>query len=243
MQLPWQWRWGRNKTGMKLLVVSDVELPYLCCAPLKERFPNIDLVISCGDLSSEYLAYISDALNAPLYYVFGNHQGPLPYDDERIRKIPQGTDIDQKCVVDQTGLILAGVQGSLQYNYGHYQYTQLQMWLKVLAFVPTLLHNKIKYGRYLDVLVSHAPAWQLLDAKDWPHRGSKAFRWLIDTFKPMLHVFGHIHLLRQDAKFQMNIKHSLVMNTYGYREIEIIPPRKGYPYPRSGMLRLVRKGF
>jgi Icc-related predicted phosphoesterase len=228
---------------MKLLAVSDVEPPFIWSSQLKERFQDIDLVISCGDVSSEYLAFISDALNAPLYYVFGNHQGPLPFEDERVRKIPQGINLDQKCIVDETGLIIAGVQGSLQYNYGHYQYTQLQMWLKVLALVPILLSNKLKYGRYLDVFVSHAPAWQLLDAKDWPHRGSKAFRWLIETFEPMLHIFGHVHLYRQDAKYKMNIKHSVVMNAYGYREIEIIPPRKGYPYPRSGMFRLVRKGF
>jgi len=228
---------------MKLLAVSDVELPFLWSSQLKERFQDIDRVISCGDLSSEYLAYISDALNAPLYYVFGNHQGPLPFDEERVRKIPQGINLDQQCVVDETGLIIAGVQGSLRYNYGHYQNTQFQMWLKVLALVPTLLNNKLKYGRYLDVFVSHAPAWQLLDARDWAHRGSKAFRWLIETFEPMLHIFGHIHIYRQDAKFQMNVKHATVMNACGFRELEIIPPRKGYAYPRSGMLRLVRKGF
>jgi len=228
---------------MRLLAVSDIELPFIWSSHLKQRFPDIDLVISCGDLSCEYLAYVSDALNAPLYYVFGNHQGPLPGDEEQVRKIPQGINLDQHCLRDETGLLLAGVQGSLRYNYGQYQYSQLQMWLKVFSLVPTLLSNKIKYGRYLDVFVSHAPAWGLLDARDWPHRGSKAFRWLIETFAPMLHIFGHVHLYRQDAKCQMNVKHSLAMNAYGFREIEIIPPRKGYVFPRSGMLRLVRKGF
>jgi len=108
-------------------------------------------VVSCGDLFSEYLAYISDALNAPLCCVFGNHQGPLLYDEDRAKKITQGINIDQHCLMDETGLIIAGIQGSLHYNYGHFQYSELQMWLKVLGLVPALLSNKIKDAYVIEI--------------------------------------------------------------------------------------------
>jgi Icc-related predicted phosphoesterase len=39
--------------------------------------------------------------------------------------------------------------------------------------------NKLKYGRYLDILVTHAAPRGIHDAEDWTHIGIKAFNWLI----------------------------------------------------------------
>jgi hypothetical protein len=228
---------------MKLLAVSDIEVPLLCSPGSKNNFNPIDLLISCGDLPNDYLSCLADILNAPLCYVLGNHQISLQNKSENPLVMPDGTDLHQKCIIDGSGIILAGIQGSLRYNMGHNQYSQAEMWSFVLGLVPIFLVNKVRFGRYLDLFISHAPAWEILDGKDQVHRGSKAFRWLVDTFQPMLHLFGHVHLYRQDAKAQMYVKHTLAMNVYGYREIELIVPHRGQMYPKSGMTKLIKKGI
>ncbi len=58
---------------MKILSVSDVELGFISGPRVLERFKDIDLILSCGDLSYFYLEYIESMLNRPLYYVHGNH--------------------------------------------------------------------------------------------------------------------------------------------------------------------------
>ncbi len=228
---------------MKLLTVSDIEVPYLCSPAVNERFHKLDLIISCGDLGTEYLEFLADALNAPLYYVFGNHQAHSISDPEHKVMVPQGTSLHERCVVDHTGLIMAGIEGSLRYNYGPYQYSELEMWTKVLQFVPIFLINKVRFGRAVDIFVTHAPAWKILDKYDRPHRGSKAFRWLIQTYSPLLHVFGHIHLYRQDALASYMFRKTLAVNTYGFRQFNIEIPRKERSVLSTASVTVVKKGF
>ena len=49
---------------LKILSISDVELSLLYCSQTAERFSDVDLVISCGDLPASYLDYISSSINA-----------------------------------------------------------------------------------------------------------------------------------------------------------------------------------
>ena len=58
---------------MKILLVSDREEPYIWDYFDRERFKDIELVLSCGDLKAEYLSFIVTMIQAPLYYVPGNH--------------------------------------------------------------------------------------------------------------------------------------------------------------------------
>lgn len=60
---------------MKILVVADEENNYIWDHFDKNRFSDIDLMISCGDLKASYLSYLVTMINAPLYYVHGNHDG------------------------------------------------------------------------------------------------------------------------------------------------------------------------
>lgn len=227
---------------MKILAVSDVKLAVLSTCAIRERFQNISLIVSCGDLPFDYLELIADCLYAPVYYVFGNHQ-PYLESNEGIRfKLDGGIDLGDRCVRDSSGLILAGLDGCLRYDYGRHQYSQAEMWQKVINLIPQFYVNKIRYGRYLDVLVTHAPPWGINDRSDLPHQGFKAFRWLIKTFQPMLHLHGHVHLYRQNEEFQTRYLRTCVMNTYGYREIEIHLP-KNRPGKGQGSFELLQKRF
>lgn len=211
---------------MKILGISDTEIAFIYSRMVVERFADVDLVISCGDLPYYYLEYIVSMLNVPLYYVRGNHASRVELGSTTTRTSPWGAiDLHQKVVEDETGLILAGLGGCVTYNMGPYQYTQGQYWQKVFSLVPQLLANKIKLGRYLDIFATHAPPWKIHSMDDPAHLGVKAFNWLIKVFRPAYHLHGHIHIYRQDTIRQTTVDATQVINVYGYREITIPIPR------------------
>ena len=58
---------------MKVLGISDIVVPELSERFDARSFEGVELVLSCGDLPPEYLSSIREQLDAPLYYVRGNH--------------------------------------------------------------------------------------------------------------------------------------------------------------------------
>jgi len=216
---------------MKILAVSDVELDYIYSPSIKKRFSDVDLLISCGDLSYTYQEYMISMLDRTLYYVRGNHAPRFEEETSAgVRTHPWGgTDLHEQVIRDPSGLLLAGFEGSLRYNVGRFQYTQSQMWEKALGMVPRLIFNKLRYGRYLDILVTHAPPWQIHDDTDLPHQGIKAFRWLLQVFQPALHLHGHIHVYRPDVVTKTQFGKTWIMNVYGHRIIEIELPQGQKP--------------
>lgn len=210
---------------MKILSVSDVELGLIYSSQVAKRFPDIDLVISCGDLPVFYLDYISSTLNVPLYYVLGNHQNQKELREDGLpSRFPfTGYNLHKSCRTYNHQLLMAGVEGSLRYNKGDKQYTQKEMWTNVFGLVPGLFWNKIRYGRFLDIFVTHAAPWKIHDGEDLPHIGIKAYRWLDKVFKPLLHLHGHIHVYRNGTVTETMYYQTKIINTYGYREINIDP--------------------
>jgi hypothetical protein len=96
---------------------------------------------------------------------------------------------------------------------------QSAMWLQVFSLVPALLINKLRYGRFLDIFISHAPPWHIHDKDDPPHQGVKAFIWLLKIFKPLYLIHGHMHVYRSDEVILTRVGDSQVLNTYGYKEL------------------------
>jgi Icc-related predicted phosphoesterase len=203
---------------MKILSISDVLVPFIYTPQVKLRFADVDLVISCGDLPYYYQDYISTMLNVPLFFVRGNHDPKTEYGDKVNRSGPEGGIDLHRRVVYYRGLIIAGVEGSLRYRLGNYQYTQAEMWQHVWALLPALLRNRAVYGRYLDVFVTHAPPRDVHDQPDRVHQGVDAFRWLVRVFQPTYHFHGHIHLYRLDEETETLVGRTRVINTYGFRE-------------------------
>jgi len=221
---------------MRLLAVSDEELPLIYSPQIKSRFGDVDLAFGCGDLSYYYLEYIVSSLDIPLYFVRGNHANRIEYGCAGPRKAPWGAvDVHRRVVQDsKTGLLVAGIEGSLRYNLGKYQYTQAQMWQMVFHLVPRLLWNKVHHGRYLDVFISHAPPWGIHDQSDHAHQGVKAFRWLTETFQPALHLHGHIHIYTHNTVTETQVGKTLILNTYRYRTLTM----PGYPDPSTAAGRI-----
>jgi hypothetical protein len=134
---------------LKILALSDVELPAIYNSHIKERFGEINLVISCGDLPYYYLEYVITMLDVPLYYVHGNHVTAVQDSSGQHRANPWGAiNLHRKVIYNPDfDLILAGIEGSLRYSEGSYQYTSAKMWRMVLHMAPRLLLNKLRYGR------------------------------------------------------------------------------------------------
>lgn len=213
---------------MNILAVSDVELNIIYTPSIVERFRNTDLIIACGDLPYYYMEYMISTLNKTLYYVRGNH-APKRYEETEggPRTNPWGgIDLHRQVKRDPSGLLLAGIEGSLLYNEGKYQYSQFDMWVMILRLVPRLLLNRALYGRALDIFVTHAPPWEIHDEDDLPHQGIHAFRWLITAFQPALHLHGHIHVYHPWTVTETRVGATRVINTYGYREIQFDLPQR-----------------
>ncbi len=225
---------------MNILAVSDIELGFIYNLHFAQRFKDVDLMISCGDLPYYYLEFMISMIDRPLYFVRGNHSSLVETTSAGERNSPWGAvDLHRTAVRTPEGLLLAGVEGCLFYNEGRYQYTQSEMWSMVFGLAPTLFFNKMRFGRYLDIFVSHAPPWKIHDKDDLPHQGIKAFRWLLKVFKPTFHLHGHIHVYRSDVVTTTIFNETTVINCFGYRELTMNLPLEPHKQVKSDQRMIV----
>jgi Icc-related predicted phosphoesterase len=209
---------------VKILAISDKIIDFIYSPALRERFADIEMVVSCGDLPYYYLEYIVSVLNKPLYYVRGNHAHRVEHGPYGPRTHPWGAvDLDGR-TVEANGLLMAGFEGSMRYNRGPFQYTEGEMTLKVARVVPRLFLNRLHHGRFLDVLVTHSPPYRVGDDTDLCHTGFKVFRWFLRLFQPRWMLHGHIHLYHPSAVTHRTFHKSEVINCYGYKELELCRP-------------------
>lgn len=169
---------------MKILVLSDMVSPYYWNFFDKNKLKEIDCIISCGDLHSEYLSFLATFARGPVYYVRGNHD--KIYD----RKPPEGCiSIENRIEVFQ-GIRIMGLGGSMRYHPDQKdQYTEKEMKARVRKMRFQLMRKK-----GIDILVTHAPARGLGDGTDLPHQGFQVFRKLLDDYEPKYFIHGHVHL-------------------------------------------------
>jgi uncharacterized protein len=206
---------------VKILLLSDVIVSFIYSQQVKRRFSDVDLLIGCGDLAYYYLEYVYTVLDIPCFFVRGNHDKIVEYAQEGQRTAPAGAINLHRKVINHSGLLLAGVEGSLRYRPGPFQYSQSQMWGHVFHLVPGVLLNRLRYGRFLDVFVTHSPPAGIHDMSDFAHQGIKAFRWFLRVFKPSYHFHGHVHLYRPDMIKDSIFNRTQVINAFSYREIRL----------------------
>jgi len=207
---------------MKILSVSDVEVPFIHSPKILELFKDVDFVIACGDLPYAYQEYIISLLNVPLFFVHGNHDREVEMFPGGKRFQPNGGINLHRRVIRYKQMSLAGIEGSIRYKTeGKFQYKQSEMWMHVFRLVPSLFLNRMLLGRYLDIFVTHAPPWGTHDKEDFPHQGIKAFAWMNRVFRPSYHFHGHIHIYRPDEQRISMVDSTLVINTFGYQETTI----------------------
>ena len=219
---------------IKILCVSDSVDLVVYSQNVKERYKDVSFVIGAGDLKMRYYGFIVSMLNKPLYFVFGNHD--LKFLKRFKKKEPDNylnetncdksyfgsTYIGDKVIRDKkTGIILVGLGGSMKYNRGENQYSNRQMHVKILRLFPKLLFNKIFHGRWLDILVTHAPPFGIHDGEDACHIGFKAFLWFMRKFQPEYLLHGHVHLLDLNQKRETLYENTKVINVYSRYILEV----------------------
>jgi len=205
---------------MRILSLSDTLVTYIYSPQVRARFHGVDLILACGDLAYYYLEYVYNALDAPLFFVRGNHDAVIEYSTAGQRTAPHGCIDLHRRVVQYRGLLIAGVEGSARYRPGQFQYSQAEMWQHVLQLVPRLMLNRMQYGRYLDIFVTHAPPTGVHEGDDYTHRGVDAFRWLDVVFRPIYHFHGHIHIYNPNHPTKSMLGATQVINAYGFKEVE-----------------------
>ena len=113
---------------MKILSLSDIVVTRIYSPQVRVLFQDVDLVLGCGDLPYYYLEFIASMLDVPVYFVRGNHAEVVEYQEAGPRTHPHGT-IDLHCMgVNLNGLLFAGIEGSIRYRHGPFQYSQSEMW-------------------------------------------------------------------------------------------------------------------
>jgi Icc-related predicted phosphoesterase len=211
---------------MQFLTVSDEVVPAIYSLNIKDRFRSIDAVLGCGDLPPYYLEFIVTMLAIPCFYVHGNHNEVEFTESGEVLRAPRGCVLVEGRSMYHEGLIIAGLGGSIRYNNEPgSQYTEAQMLRRVWRLAPRLLINRMRYGRYVDVMLTHAPPLGIHNGPDYPHRGFQAFLTLMDLFKPRYLIHGHIHRSYGfSGVTETRYKETMVLNTAGYRLLSIDVP-------------------
>ncbi|MDR1837345.1 MAG: metallophosphoesterase [Treponema sp.] len=216
---------------MKILCISDQIDPQVYSPCIKERFSNVDLILSAGDLPLDYLDFIISSLNKPLFFVFGNHhteelkhyrkawsasQVQFDMDFFGCGAIHIGTNVKT-----EGNFIVAGLGGSMRYNNGSNQFTEFEMFIEVTKIIPRLLWNRLFHGRFVDILLTHAPPRGIHDKNDKCHLGFKTYLWFMKVFKPKYLVHGHIHLYDLSDVRCTKWINTTVVNAYSHYIIDL----------------------
>ncbi len=207
---------------MKILAVSDKVLDQLYRADVQQQLPDFDLIIGCGDLPFYYLEFLVSALDKRLVYVSGNHDAGPQYTSEGrvLATVPGGLDIHGRVVL-RDGLLIGGLEGSMRYRpRAPLMYTEAEMRRQVARLLPRLFRNKVRYGRYIDILVTHSPPFGIHDKPDLPHTGFKIFLRFMEWFRPKYLLHGHIHIYRHNIQRITQFEDTKIVNVYPHYTLE-----------------------
>lgn len=209
------------RRNVKILALSDQVVETIYSPAVGERFGDVGLIISCGDLPYSYLEYVVTMIGAPAFYVHGNHDQPEDIGGGQMLQEPRGwVNLDGRSA--RVGpLILAGLEGALRYKPNvPFQYSEGEMRWKVVRLLPVLLLNRLRYGRYVDILVTHSPPLGIHNDVDLPHRGFAVFRWLMERFRPRYLLHGHKHVYKPQ-RTRTQYRDTMVINVYPFTVLEM----------------------
>jgi Icc-related predicted phosphoesterase len=195
---------------MKILAIADEESKYLWDHFDKSKLEGVDLIISCGDLDPRYLSFLATFTSAPVLYVHGNH-------DRKYAQIPpEGCICIEDQIYEYKGVRILGLGGCMEYASGPHQYTEKQMQKRI----GKLRFQLIKHKGF-DILVTHAPAYQINDGDDLPHRGFECFKNLMNKYQPKYFIHGHMHKnYGQSHKVIDHYNETKIINAYERYEFE-----------------------
>lgn len=238
---------------MKILCVSDQIDPFVYTPNIKDQFGDVSAVLCAGDLPMNYIDFIVSTLNKPTFFIFGNHnlkEYKYYHPQSHISALDTMTSITDetkhahgafylgfKCIKVPSlqvedpitkkarPLLIAGVSGSMDYNHGPCQFTEMQMATHLFAMKPNLMYNKLRYGTFLDIFLTHASPRHIHDKEDPCHRGFNCFNKFLKKYNPTYMVHGHIHLYDQNEERSGVYGKTTIINAYSHCVIELPSPK------------------
>lgn len=210
---------------MKILAVSDEESKGLWDYYQPGKLKEYDLILSCGDLSAEYLSFLVTMARCPLLYVHGNHDGSYA------SRPPEGCDCIDGQLVVYNGVRILGLGGCRKYHPGPHQYTEQQMRRRI---------RKLRYQLWraggVDIVVTHAPVRGYGDSDDPAHWGFEALRELLDNYHPTYLIHGHVHLrYHHEQPRTIGYENTTIVNACERYTLEI-PEREHLPITHNNLL-------
>jgi hypothetical protein len=223
---------GRPVDLVRVLAVSD-EIDEALLADAS-AVHGVGLILACGDLPLGYLGSLMNALEVPLAFVPGNHDPDLSgYRTSRAGLTlragmparlpwPDGAVNADGRVIDVGGLRIAGLGGCRRYSDGPNQYTDRQQARRARALRGRARWRRLRDGRGVDVLLTHAPPRGVGDGEDPPHRGFTALRDLVAAVRPVALLHGHVHPYGSPVR-PGRLGRTMVCNVTGWYLLEIGP--------------------
>jgi hypothetical protein len=207
---------GRGGASIRLLVISDAMEPSLMDRRNREALGPIDLIVGCGDLDCEHLSFVADGFDAPLVYVFGNHDSPERW---AACKSFCPEPLQSAAVRHLAGLAIAGLTwpGSRGKTATR---SELTAWSQALRLATRRLGRSEPL-----IVVSHVPPLGAGDISDGTyHRGFRGYRWLMERLAPPLWLHGHTPLAAT-GDWRIQVGRTTLVNATGAVLIELLPPK------------------
>jgi hypothetical protein len=192
------------------------------------------LILACGDLPFDYLGYLMNALDVPLVFVAGNHDPDLSgYRTSRAGLTmkagfphrppwPDGAISAEIQIVDVAGLRVAGLGGCRRYRDGPNQYSDRQQARRARSLIRRAGLSRIRDGRRVDVLLTHAPPRGVGDGDDPTHQGFRALNGLAARLQPALLLHGHVRPAEATSP-DRPLGRTVVRNVTGWHLLDIEP--------------------
>ncbi|MCP4022188.1 MAG: Icc-like protein [Desulfobacteraceae bacterium] len=199
------------KHNIRILAVSDYIDKMLTQQVEDKTLDPVDLILSCGDMEPEYLSFLRDRLDRPLYYIKGNHDIRYKADN------PMGCANIHSKIVRFKSLNIMGLEGSIWYNGGQNQYTD-----QMMKTIIKRMWFPIWWKGGIHIVITHAPPRHIHDREDRCHMGFDSFKKLIKKRKPQYLIHGHIHGEFENMEQRSTVFDATkVINTCGYSILEV----------------------
>jgi Icc-related predicted phosphoesterase len=221
-----------DREAVRVLAVSDETSEELLVTPDLVR--SARLILACGDLPFDYLGALLNRLEIPLVFVPGNHDPDVSgYRSSRAGLTlqaglpartpwPDGALNADRRILDVAGLRVAGLGGCPRYSDGPNQYSERQQARRVLQLRGAARLRRLRDGRGVDVLITHAPPRGIGDGDDPVHRGFTALHGLTGALRPTALLHGHVHPYGMHTG-PGRLQGAVVYNVTGWHLLEIRP--------------------
>jgi hypothetical protein len=227
---------------VRVLAISD-EVDEALCANVRP-VRGAQLILACGDLPFDYLGYLMNALDVPLVFVAGNHDPDVSgYRTSRAGLIlraglperppwPAGALSAEIHIVDVAGLRVAGLGGCRRYHDGPNQYTDRQQARRARSLARRAGLSKVRDGRRVDVLLTHAAPRGVGDGDDPAHQGFTALNRLVARLQPALLLHGHVRPGEASSP-DRPLGRTIVRNVTGRHLLDIEPGERVRALPNG----------